>query len=728
MKSCNDYQNEVLRQQAASFLVSKHIDEISDDVIRCLKKTIVSKHYYAQRIFSAENFDINSDECIQEVTKADIFGPQEKNISDNFAAIDLPADFQKGPMKAFLNTLLDSLENFLPAFYKLNPNKFPPGRFLASPCDYLVRCVFPALFGYCWALEPAQAYAENLVRWFGEIYCSKPEFTTKFRNHWMFNAMRGFFTCLDFNHFIEAAIEPVYTSYIQQPSNQQQNATYLISKAIAIVNNIRQFYSTLPSVLNTLFTLLYEKIKSLCQENNKDPESEYSQMVIYLLYDGLIQQFLKSPILYVAKRLVPLTDAINFYDIYTVFLVKFGKTENLNKELVESIQNDPLFAQFDPMSIIPDTKSQIATGTLPSLQEFCNIVQCAHQPLLMTTHSLALLFRFVASLQHMAALPKSIDRSIDSVFQQALADKLEDYNDYFFWFPCYSLTYMNINATKFEKSMLLSPIYRLLSNRDLHLFATCTDFYDAFSKAEETTVSAFHPQLSTEIHWLLHSQGESLREIQPKLEEEIKKKWEEIKDRRKRVDRLCTMNYTLDAINQSLPSENPMMSIGIQLFERFQKIHDIMPRAFIEVAVQKINEMCGPSFNAFGKYIAIGLVMSLSPNVKSEIIPDNTKPKEYAEGAVGEMQKLVRPSIITSSLIPDAIRLAQDCTTVLKYSSEQHIENALVRCFAPPFIPNPSMISQNLNNCLSFFPDDLQDYVFNKEERSSLRAFFISIT
>lgn len=710
-------QKEIQRQMAESSLVDGQIDTHQESVIQLLKQTIIEKHYYVQRLFMAESYYEGRCFNPSDILKEKVFVSENKKVYDNFAALDLPPDFSKGPMKAFLNTLLESLESFLPAFYCLTPSKLPSANCYSTPADVLVRCVFPTLFGYCWATEPATAYAENLVKWFGEIYQTKADFIGRFKNEWMFNAMRGFFTSLDFQAFIISAIRPVFLDYVQAKAVDQKKASNIMRWAKSILENCIENFELLPGVLNDLFSLLKDEIKRLTKDaGDEKADSEYKAMIRLLFYDGIIENFIKYPLLYVTEIPIPEVDWKDFYDVFRVFKISFGCEENIDESFVKSIKEQESFKDFDPMSILGKIEEKAAKGKLPSLQDFCNIVQCAHQPLLMTTHHLSLLFRFVASLQHLARLPQAIDRSIALVFTNSLADQLEVLDDEFFWFPCFSLKYMNIKSTTFEKQMSLSPIYRLLSNHDLHIRVDEDDFGKAISDAEEATNIATHPEIRTEINWLKYS-VQDLNGLVPQLKEEMEKKKNEINQHRIRAKRLNIFARTLEAMIVGIPTKNPKIAIGFALAAKFAGIKQ---RQFVETGLDAIKNLCGSSYNTVGPYIATSLVMKFSPNVKSIERPALV----YGEGQSGELQRLTRQPIITSSLIPDAIRFAQDCITVMKYANDAHIGNSIATCFKAPLIESPDMLAQNLSNCLSFFPHEMLEFVFTKEEHAALISFF----
>ena len=741
-------QREIQRLSAESTLVDNQIDLHQENVVQLLKQTIIEKHYYVQRIFMTEHYYEGKCGDPHDILKEKVFQNENKKVFDNFAALDLPQEFSKGPMKAFLNTLLESLESFLPAFYFLTPSKLPSSNSFSTPADVLVRCVFPTLFGYCWATEPATAYAENLVKWFSEIYQTKPDFISKFRNEWMFNAMRGFFTSLDFQAFIIKAMRPIFFEYIQEPENEQKKEENLVKWANRLLNNFVDNFHYLPSVLNVLFSLLKEEIRKIHisknsqekmessaedasgadnnSESNQDFEKlidkDFDEMIKILFYDGIIENFMKYPLLYISDIPILPADFQNFYDIFSIFKIKLYPNENekISLKLSQEILDSDSFKLFDPMIIKNKILENSCKGKLPSLQDFCNIVQCAHQPLLMSTHHLSLLFRFVASLQHLANLPQAIDRSIIQVFTNSLADQLEILDDEFFWFPCFSLKYMNIKSTTFEKQMSLSPIYRLLSNHNLHLRTDEEDFEKAILDAEKTTNLTTHPEIRTEICWL-HYSVKNLNSLIAPLREEMEKKKNEIQQHRIRSNKLNKFARTLESMINALPSSNPKMALGFALSSLFDNIKQ---RDFIESGIQQIQDYCGVSFQTVGKYIVEAIILKYSPNVKTKYTPEDKKVIQYSEGDSGVLQRLTRPPLITSSLIPQALRLAQDCITIMKYASDARIGNSIATCFKEPFDPNPKITAQIIDNCLSYFPESMLEYVFTKEEHAALISFY----
>jgi hypothetical protein len=92
-------------------------------------------------------------------------------------------------MNNFLNTLFDNLEEFLSFDCEIEAAE-PPARceIGTDSAASLARCVFPSLFGYFWAFEAAETYAECL-----SLKKKTPDFVDSFDRHWLFEAMKAVF-------------------------------------------------------------------------------------------------------------------------------------------------------------------------------------------------------------------------------------------------------------------------------------------------------------------------------------------------------------------------------------------------------------------------------------------------------------------------------------------------------------------------------------------------------
>ena len=751
--SCYEIRKTILKLNSVAESIDTNIEKLQKSSAQFLRNILFRKHLLLQRLFYTEIYLLGQ---IPSPIDLAAFTSNGDEVYNNFASVVLPDDFSKGPMKAFLNTLLDSLESFLPAFYKLNPSKLPRGSLGVDSSKLLLRCIIPSLFSYGWAEEPAMSYAKNLATWFAEIYRETPSFINTFcssvysdknaidrRNqekHWMSQAIRGFFTSIDVSLFVNKAIRPCFFKFVQLETRKiQSDPAVLLQFAINIVQSIHENFAWLPSVFNDFF----EEILSQVQEN------ERRNVFQHIFYDLFLKPFFDDPLLYnVSDVQLPIDDFDLFYLIYVVFEIKFGKYSiliqendssngnininnvnvndiNIEIEIGRNIQKIPEFDSFDPFIILDDVNNKKAGIKLPQLYEFCNNMQCAYQPLLMTTHSLSILFRFVASLQHTALLPKSIDRSISKVFQEALADKLEVLPDYYFWFPCYSLKYLNIPKIKLKSTMKLSSLYRLLSNEDLRISPLYHDFVKALQNAVNTTNITTHPDIRTEIQWLLRTYHDS-SEFLENITEEIKKKEED--NKQKQLDFLELVKFSkLLEIQYSLLMDTkvagPMRSISYKIYQDFKKKYSgisIRSNAFLKQAQQRIEEFCNKSYKIIGPWLAALLIIDVTPCIKYIRYPTQTESTE--EQSI--LRSYVSPVTLVSSLYSISAKLIPDLSILDELEKiDDSVTDAFDKVYCEPFIVDSETLSINIESLLLTLPEKLLELVFTPNDIELLKKF-----
>ena len=555
-KTCYEIQNEILQQKTANEVFNQQIDIHLEEATSNLKKFIIQEHFLSQRLLITELFRSKQ---IKNPLELSTFTATESDVQVNFASLDLPDDISKNPIKAFLNNLFDNLDTFLPTLAKLtndNLNNITNSSLQVSPSSLLLQCVLPSLFGYCWSEEASISYGHYLASWFENNYKSNPELLKGFESHWLSQAIRGYFTSIDIFPFINAAISPIFFDFIQLDSKTDQtNPEKLVDYAIRIVNSINENYSLLPNCLNSFLNEI------LSTASNDEIQLKLIQLIFY---ETLISPCLKDPILYnVSDVLLPEEDYSNFSTIYNIFLIKFG-TYSENPTFSDQITSTPQYSNFNPYIIQKDIIDKKATYTLPLLQDFCNKVQCAHHPLLLTTHYLSVLFRFSESLLQSKMLPKSLERPLNTILQDSIPEKLENISDYLFWFPCYSLTYLNVPPVTFLKESKTSSLYRLLSSDDLRISPLDTDFVHALTKAGEAATLTTHPELRTEVQWILKgSNGVSDDSLSflPSIEQEISVKLAEIEKKRERCLDLVCFAQKVQENTDSLPCA-PVMALA----------------------------------------------------------------------------------------------------------------------------------------------------------------------
>jgi hypothetical protein len=270
-----------------------------------LKRLLVAKHFHCQRLFTIEMYLARK---LTDPLRYTAYTADGSEIGANFAALLLPEDFSKTPVKSFLNTLLDSLEDFLPAFHKLNPSKLPRGQYVGEPARFLLRCAFPSLFGYCWSAEGSLAFGRNLLSWLACVLKERPSVTETFSEHWLFEGFRGFFLNLNLRSFLGPVVRPVLLDVVEaDPGAVRNDPQRLLGLAQRVLDGIRANVRALPAVLNTFYR---EAIDFL----------EDRFVVYYLFYEMIVASSFANPVLAEAVDfLVPESDWKDFHFVYDVF-------------------------------------------------------------------------------------------------------------------------------------------------------------------------------------------------------------------------------------------------------------------------------------------------------------------------------------------------------------------------------------------------------------------------
>ncbi|KAH0795928.1 hypothetical protein GPJ56_000176 [Histomonas meleagridis] len=707
LPTCYDFQQQIKSQKAALQALDSQIDLQQSHATNLLKQTVIKKHLQIQRVFITEEFIRGR---IKDPLNTVPFTATDLDVSPNFASLDLPDDFSKGPMKAFLNDFLDSLDNFLPSFYMLNPSKIPPNPKYADQTAILLRCVFPTLFGYSWSKESSQAYANNIVTWFGEIYKTKPTILQNFENHWMSKCITGFFSTLNLSQFVSTTIKPLLWEFVQLSANDQRSPSIILTFSTRLLASIHENFRFLPSVLNKFYRDLLQIVT---------PDL-HATVIRYFFYETIIRPCLDNPLLAsVSDIMLPINDYSQFSKLYIPFELKFNCCEE-KSPLVEEIQKLQEFSQFQPMSVMDDINAQKASQELLTLEEFCQIVQCAHQPLLMSTHHLSLLFRFVASLQHTGFLPSSISRSISNVSQQALPDKLEVLPNQYFWFPCYSLTYLSISSIKFSSESKTIPIYKLLSNENFRVNPNELDFNKALEKATYATPINSHPEIKMEYKWLCENYKQ---DFTLSLAEEISKKQKEIEKKRKRSLALSSFTKFLEDEKSSILF-GQYQALSIAIFPQFAGRYPekINSNAFLTKLLDRAEEFCGKSFELIAPYFIASFLIETTQWIKA--IPSNEKEEEIDE-EIREIQKCISKPFQVSSFLPIGQSLAKDLMFLDEYAklSNMNFEELVKKVYVPPFSSKTADLAGQISLGLLSLPTKLLSFVLSNDELSLLKRF-----
>lgn len=714
-KTCYEIQKEILQQKTATEVFNEQIDIHLEEATSNLKKLIIQEHFLSQRLLITELF---CSKQIKNPLELSTFTATENDVQVNFASLDLPDDISKNPIKAFLNNLFDNLDTFLPTLGQLtneNLNNIANSSLQASPTSLLLQCVFPSLFGYCWSEEASISYGHYLATWFDNNFKSNPDLLKGFESHWLSQAIRGYFSSIDIYPFVNTAISPIFFDFIQLDSKTDQlKPEILIDYAIRLINSIHENYSMLPNCLNSFFNEIFSSATN---------DEDQSKLIQLIFFEILISPFLKNPILYsVSDVLLPTEDYSNFSKIYDIFSIKFN-TYSDNSTFSEQITTTSKYSNFDPFIIKEDIINKKASYTLPLLQEFCSKVQCAHHPLLLTTHYLAVLFRFSESLLQSKMLPKSLERPLNTILQDSIPERLEEINDFLFWFPCYSLTYLNVPPVSFHKESKTSSLYRLLSSNDLRISPLDTDFVHALSKAGEAATLTTHPELRTEVQWLLKSNGggEDSLSFLPSIEQEISVKLSEIEQKRTRCLDLVCFAETVQEKFDSLPS-GPLMALASELlpdFKNYSKV-DIFSTLFMTNIRGRIKDYCSKAFPVIGKFLADAILVEVLPFLKSKC-----SSSEKVEREVGSELEflLIEKPIVVSSCFSIAKKLIPSLYTISEFEDLTGEECVIKKIADQSFIEFAEKIANEFVSLLFPLPSELLTLAFSMKDLELLKIF-----
>lgn len=717
-KTCYEIQNEILEQKTATEVFNKQIDKHLDKATSNLKQFIIQEHFLSQRLLITDLF---CSKQIKNPLELSTFTATEDDVQANFASIDLPDDISKNPIKAFLNNLFDNLDTFLPSLNQLTTetlNNFAVSSLQTNPSSLLLQCIFPSLFGYCWSEEASVSFGQYLSSWFSSIYRSDSNFLKNFENHWLSQAIRGYFNSIDIYPFIHAAIAPIFFDFVQLDSKtEQENPEILVNFAVRTMEAIRENYSILPKCLNSFFNEILTTVSS---------EENQAKLIQLTFFDILIAPCFKKPILYgVSDVLLPFEDYSHFSEIYDIFSIKFG-TYSDDSTFPQNVASLPEFSTFNPFIIKEDIENK-ASYSFPLLQEFCSKVQCAHHPLLLTTHYLAVLFRFSESLMQSKMLPKSLERPLNTILQDSITEKLEKLPDHLFWFPCYSLTYLNVPPVTFRKEGKTSSLYRLLSSKDLRISPLDTDFSHALFIAGESANLTTHPELRTEVEWLKKSSGGDTLSFLPSIEKEISMKAAEIQQNRERcLDLICFSELMREKI-ESL-SLGPQMALASALlpdFNLYSKV-DILSSLFMTNIRNRIKDYCGNSFNVIGKYIAEAILVEVSPiykkryNIGENSNINNGDKNDYLESI---RKNLIQKTIFASSCFSVAKKLVPSLHAIYEYEELTGEEGIIKEISDQTFTEFAEEVTSHFISLLFPLPAELLTLVFTIKDLELLKIF-----
>ena len=762
--NCFELQREIQKQTLLGEVLDEQIDANQISSTTLMKKLLISKYLQINRILVTEYFGTSATSDILNY----IFISQNPLIvEDSFTSLDLPEDFSTVPVKTFMNTLFDSFQDFLPHFHNINPSKLPKESFKIEPSIILLRTVFPSLFAYCWAIEPANSYAKYLALWFKESLKQKDANFTSIFDKWLSQAVQGFFNCLNMLPFIRKAITPVFMSFVQiMNSSDKFKPNILLSFAKDILNNCRENYHLLPEAMNTFFTEFINVIQETSTIPDEEKENKIKLLIKLLFFDNLLKPIFTHPILYGLTDLPFVEDDVrsfdNIFDVYSTYFDKcfsnkpessasapssnniFEDTDKLNSYPIDNekkpqeILSKPKFEisvklaefeefqSFDPFEYIMEPiKENRASYPLPSLQNFCDIVQCAHQPLLFTTKTILILFRFICSIQHSFDFPKSIDRPIRQIIEQTLDSQLNEVGEMAFWFQCFSMSYLGIDNVSIKKKKKASPLYIILSNPAVVLNPLQHKAKESLAESLKFIGSKTETSLRTELLWILRKTESFDAEIS-KLSEEIDNVSLIIDEKRERSKDLNIFARSLSELIESCEYNGIPLAISTTLFKDyftkfFQKSSS---ENVLSYCLSNIQQYLGNAFSLLGKPMLQLFVLLFKPNAKHEQPPFNND--DNGDETIQTLRNIVKRPLNLSAQLPQIMQLANDISTIIYYSQMNTIEGSIGACYSEPFVENPKQLAMNVKQFIEDLDYDVRKMLFTDREIQALEAFVMS--
>ncbi|EAX90310.1 hypothetical protein TVAG_446100 [Trichomonas vaginalis G3] len=717
-QNCFELQKEIHKQTLLLKVLNDQIDRNQVSVTTMMKQLLISKFLFINRLTIMENCDKSQ---MKKFIKQLPMKTDKIEAADSFTSLDLPDDFSTVPFKSFLNSLFDSFEQFLPAFYKIDITKLPKNKSLIHPSITLLRTVFPALFAYCWADEPAKSYANQLIYWFSQILIdNKGNYADAF-NNWFCHAVRGFYSCLNLLPFMRETFHEILIDFIQiYNSSDKFVAKYLLTYAETCLEKIQNNFYLLPDVLNNFYQQFF-KLVDEC-EYITDKEVEKNNLIRILFFDCLIKPVFINLLLYgVCEIPMANEDAQYFSNIYQVFESKFKSKERL-PEIDKELQQMQEFQSFNPFVVIDLINESKAKQKLPSLASFCDIVQCAHQPIFFTTKSLLILYRFIVSIQQFSDFPKSIERPIKNITEQTLDDALEDIDELPFWFPCYSMKYLGIDNIEIKKKKNNSSLYKLFSSPSIILNPNQNDVKKALQESLNLINTTTESKIKSEMLYILKN-TDVTTEIS-NLRKEIKDVQKLLTDRKERSKLLNLFSRELSELTQLTSHSGVKIAIASSLFAEFMVYSNNHQQvAIFDKVIGLVDSFLGPASEFLGKYLLMQFTLMIKPSSK---IQKKKYIKPDTDDVETELRSMVSPPINVSGILPKVLLLSKDVSTILMYGMMNGIEIPVMKCYSPPFIENPAAIAKTINEFMNDLSPEVRNKIFDERELQAIEVFLLT--
>lgn len=436
----------------------------------------------------------------------------------------------------------------------------------------------------------------------------------------------------------------------------------------------------------------------------------------------MIRPVFLNPLLYgVCEVPIVNEDSQYFSNIYLVFGSKFNSKERL-PDIDKELAKLPEFDDFKPLDIYELMINEKAKLNLPSLATFCDIVQCAHQPLFFTTKSILLLFRFIVSIQQFSDFPRSIERPIKNITEQGLTEALEDLDESAFWFQCFSMKYLGVENVEIRKKKNNSPLYMLLSSPSVILSPTQSDARKALQESLSLINTTTDAKIRSQMLYILKNADVSA-EIS-NLSKEISTVDRLLAEISERAKRLNILGRTLSELTILSNHSGVKISIAAGLaadFISYANEHQSGP--MMEKITALADSYLGSSTEFLEKYLLMMFALTIKPSTKNVV-----KKHEYQvnDDVVSELRKMVSRPLNITAVLPRVMMLAKDVSTILVYGMMNGIEIPVLRCYSPPFIENPASLAKSISDFMNELSPTVKNKIFDDKELQAIDVFLMT--
>jgi hypothetical protein len=291
-----------------------------------------------------------------------------------------------------------------------------------------------------------------------------------------------------------------------------------------------------------------------------------------------------------------------------------------------------------------------------------------------------------------------------------IADTLETLPDDLFWFPSFSLTYLKVPPTKFLSASKTSPLYRLLSSPHLRISDESGGLFAALDGAKSYVNQVTHPEIKTELQWLLATNDDASALIS-NIEEEIGRKQSELDAKRRRAIQLNAFAKLTDG--QFSRPGGPGRCLACAFKNGFQCDAELLP---------KVREFCGPAFDVIGPRVLEAALFQCFP------APRHWKSDEPGEGIETDsegdvLQGIVSKPIICSSFFSTISRLGQDLVFLSEFAGLLGVKDAIRKTYRAPFFGDAKGLTFQIAKITATVPEAVLEIALGRESLEQLKKF-----